>query len=313
MTLDAHHLACLLAIARTGSFSRAAVELGQSQPTLSNNIALLERRLGVKVLERSKRGSSLTPHGEILVRRAEGLQGLLEDAESEVRNLDMYILGPLKIGATPSVLPLLVPTALALMGNHDNNSVIEVVEGLDQSLTPKLQTGSLDIVVGPVGELFMDSLDVKETVLLRDPFCIAVGDQSRHHSLENASLTDLTGDAWILPRKGSTYREHVEALFMTTGVPWPRDCIFANSLPLLEAMICFSNRVTIVSPVQIRPPISGFRVIALNGGGYRQIGYKVRAKGRLSPLGLEFLQCLQAASHSLAGDPRLRQLGLLAG
>ena len=67
MTIDAHHLSCLLAIARTGSFSRAALELGQSQPTLSNHIALLERRLGVQVLQRSKRGSSLTPHGEILV------------------------------------------------------------------------------------------------------------------------------------------------------------------------------------------------------------------------------------------------------
>jgi DNA-binding transcriptional LysR family regulator len=225
----------------------------------------------------------------------------------------MHIQGPLKIGATPSVLPLLVPTALALMKHSDLSSMIEVIEGLDQSLTPKLQTGSLDIVVGPVAEMFTDSPDIKETMLLRDPFCIAVGDHNRHSARTNTSLADLDGDAWVLPRKGSTYREHVEALFMTAAVPWPSDCIFANSLPLLEAMICFSNRVTIVSPVQIRPPVSGFKVIGLDGGGYRQIGYKVRAKGRLSPLGQQFVSCLQEASHNLGKNPRLVQLGLRVG
>lgn len=302
MTLSAHQLSCLLAIARTGSFSRAAAELGQSQPTLSNNIALLERRLGVRVLERSKRGSVLTPHGEILVRRAEGLQTMLEDAELEVRNLDSAITGPLRIGATPSVLPSLLPSALASLQSEGRNDLIEVVEDLDQSLGPKLRTGKLDIIVAPVNEPFTQTPDIIETELLHDRFCIAVGHDSPLAGRKAVRLEDLSDEAWLLPRVGSTYRRHIEAMFLTSGVSWPTKAHYANSLLLLEAMVASSKYVTFVSPVQLRMPITQFNILKLETGSYRKIGYKTRKGIPLSPLGARFIDNLKSAALKLAQD-----------
>ena len=139
MAVDAIQIANLLAIARTGSFTRAAAEKGMSQPALSNSIALLERRLGVPVLTRSRRGSELTPYGEILVRRAEGLQALLSDAETEVRRRADGVAGPLRIGATPSVIPTLLANTLIDLVADGEPVDIEIIDGLDQTLVPMLR------------------------------------------------------------------------------------------------------------------------------------------------------------------------------
>lgn len=302
MTIDAYHLTCLLAIARTGSFSRAAVELGQSQPTLSNNIALLERRLGVRVLDRSKRGSTLTRHGEVLVRRAEGLTTMLDDAEVEVRNLDHAISGPLRIGATPSVLPALLPRALNLLHASWGATTIEVVESLDHALGPMLRTGRLDAIVSPVHEPFTEMPDVVETALLVDPLCVAVSAASSHASRSHVALGDLADESWVLPREGSTYRRHVEAMFLTASVAWPRNVVYANSLHLLEAMVAGGSSVTIVSPVQIRPPATDLCILRLDGGNHRRIGYKTRRSGRSSPVADAFLASLRDAATQLAHD-----------
>ena len=300
MAVDATQIANLLAIARTGSFTRAAAEKGMSQPALSNSIALLERRLGVSVLTRSRRGSELTPYGAILVRRAEGLQALLSDAETEVRRLVDGIAGPLRIGATPSVIPTLLARALTELVRHGDPVDIEVIDGLDQTLVPMLRSGAIDVIVGPVSEMFMSSGDVVERVLMDDPFAVAVGRRSPFRHRKRLSLADLAEAPWILPRPGSTYRSHVEALFMTAGIAWPKDCILANSLQLLESVVGASDRITIVSPVQMGQSDGALIVIPLADAGSRTIGYKIRASGRLSSLGERFVELLSltAANHA---------------
>lgn len=299
MAVDAVQIANLLAIAQHGSFTRAAEEKGMSQPALSNSIALLEQKLGVRVLERSRRGSTLTPYGEILVRRAEGLQALLGDAETEVRMHAAGVSGPLRIGATPSVLPKLLPRALALLVADEGPVDIEIVEKLDQALVPMLRSGALDIIVGPVGEMFTSSADITEVTLLPDPFAIGAGPRSAFHDRTSLTLAELQDAPWILPRPGSTYRRHVEALFLTAGVPWPRNCIHANSLPLLEAMVMTTDRVTIVSPIQIAASGAAISVVTLANGGSRAIGYKVRSSSPITPIGERFIRHLVAYTEQV--------------
>jgi DNA-binding transcriptional LysR family regulator len=298
MAVEASQIANLLAIARHGSFTQAAIEKGMSQPALSNSIALLERRLGVRVLERTRRGSTLTPCGEILVRRAEGVRSLLDDAEAEVRSHVAGVAGPLRIGATPSVLINLVPHAFRLM-DQTGPMYIEVVDGLDDVLVPMLRTGALDLIVGPVEELFGSSADVQEVTLLDDPFSVAVGPSSSFFDRTSLKLADLAEAPWVLPRLGSAYRRHVEALFMIEGVPWPRDCILANSIPVIESFVASTARVTLVSAVQLSGKSGGFRVIPLARAGGRKIGYKVRTGSRPSALGASFLDALGRASMQL--------------
>ena len=85
MEFDLKQLRNLLAIARHGSFSRAAAALKMSQPALSNSIVQLERRLHDRVLERGRHGAQLTELGQLLVRHAELMEIGLERAVEEIR------------------------------------------------------------------------------------------------------------------------------------------------------------------------------------------------------------------------------------
>ena len=100
MAIDPRQLANLLAVAKHGSFNRAAAALGLSQPALSNSIRQLERRLGVSVLDRTSSGSTLNEFGNILIRQAQTVEALLLQAGEEVRLRKLGIDGPLRAMST---------------------------------------------------------------------------------------------------------------------------------------------------------------------------------------------------------------------
>jgi DNA-binding transcriptional LysR family regulator len=79
--MDSRELAYFVAVAEERNFTRAAARLGIAQPPLSRAIHRLERRLGVRLLERTSRQVSLTRAGEVLLR--EGRKALSTLAEAE--------------------------------------------------------------------------------------------------------------------------------------------------------------------------------------------------------------------------------------
>ena len=83
--MDLHKLRIFVAIARTGSFTRAAEQLYTTQPTISQQLAQLEAELGVSLIERRPRRQRLTPAGEALLPRAEQLLSLAESATEATR------------------------------------------------------------------------------------------------------------------------------------------------------------------------------------------------------------------------------------
>lgn len=75
-------------VAESGSFSRAAQELGLSQPSTSRIVTGLETRLGVKLLLRTTRNIALTEAGAAFLERARQASADLEEAEDAVRGID---------------------------------------------------------------------------------------------------------------------------------------------------------------------------------------------------------------------------------
>jgi DNA-binding transcriptional LysR family regulator len=71
--MDTRHVAAAVAVARTGSFTRAAEELFMAQSTVSRQVAALERELGRQLFVRRLRHVELTPHGRAFLPEAERL------------------------------------------------------------------------------------------------------------------------------------------------------------------------------------------------------------------------------------------------
>ena len=310
MDIDPRYLANLLSIAKHGSFNRAAAARGISQPALSNSIAQLERRLGVQVLDRSRRGSALNEFGKILVRNAEVVDAVLLRTVDEVRLRKVGVSGPLRIGAVPSLTAKFLPQLMSALLKENQSISVTVVEGLDDQLLPSLLVGDLDLVMGPLAGIFPAATDIIEDVLFDDPFSVGVGP---HHPLQDRrtlTLSELTDYAWILPLPGNSYRRHIEALFMTEGVAWPTNCVHTSSLALAESLLASTDRITMITELQSRMQNQwSIRSVPLKGGGKRSIGIKWRRTGALSPLAASFVQMahkIAAAANQVAGaaEPR---------
>lgn len=306
--IDPRHLANLLSIAKHGSFNRAAAARGISQPALSNSIAQLERRLGVQVLDRTRRGSELNEFGKILVRNASVIDAVLQHTVEEVRLKRLGVEGPLRIGVVPSLAIKFIPDVLALLLKQHQNLSVTVVEGLDDQLLPALLTGELDLVLGPLAGVFPSPPEIAEEELFQDRFAIGVGPHHALRSRRSVTLTELRDHPWILPLPGNSYRRHIEALFMTEGVPWPDNCVLTSSLVLVESLLAQSDRVTMITELQATMQNTWrIRSIPLKGGGQRTIGFKWRRSANLSGLASQFVECAhQITRGTLQGKPSKR-------
>ena len=136
-------LRAFAAIHETGSFSRAAIKIGITQPTVSIRLRNLEDYLGFKLIDR-QRGSALTPMGQLVLARVKQVLAQLDAFGITARGLEDLSLGLLRIGfSTP-------PQALALIGAF-RRKIPGVDLNLSQSntwtLTEQLKRNEIDVAI----------------------------------------------------------------------------------------------------------------------------------------------------------------------
>ncbi len=142
--MDIKQLRTLVAIADTGSVTRAAVVLNIVQPAVSRHIKLLEEDLGTPLFERSRSGMELTEEGRTLLEHARRVLKEIEQARAEIRPARGEIGGIVTVGLLPStsdlVAGLLVrETAAAYPGIQ-----LRILVGFAGDLQRWLETGEID-------------------------------------------------------------------------------------------------------------------------------------------------------------------------
>src|SRR6516162_11113886 len=116
--MELHQLRYFVAVAQMGNFSRAAERCHVSQPSLSQQILKLERRLGQPLFSRLGRRAVLTDAGRMLLDRAMSILATVKDAERRLRAGDQLHNGRLAIGAIPTIAPYLLPPVLQSFVRH---------------------------------------------------------------------------------------------------------------------------------------------------------------------------------------------------
>lgn len=145
--IEARHLRVLRAVARTGSYSAAARQLGCTQPAVSQQMKALELSAGTPLLVRTGRETRLTEAGEALVRHAAGILAGLTAAEEEVAALAGLRAGRVRIVSFPSGSSTLVPTAVAAMRNDHPGTRVSLVEGEPPGSVEMLRAGDCEIAL----------------------------------------------------------------------------------------------------------------------------------------------------------------------
>ena len=111
--MQIHQLRYFCAVARTGSFTRAAQQEHLAQPSLSQQIRKLEDELGTPLFDRLGRTVRLTQMGEVFLPRAEAIMHQVADAKLQIQEMAGTEQGKLAIGAIPTIAPYLLPGYLA--------------------------------------------------------------------------------------------------------------------------------------------------------------------------------------------------------
>ncbi|KOU73268.1 LysR family transcriptional regulator [Streptomyces sp. MMG1533] len=191
-------LRLLVAVAETGSFTKAAARLNYTQSAVSRRIATLEQQAGGPLFERLPRGVRLNSAGRTLHRHAMEVLDRLSRAERELAVLHAGHGGLLHVGAFATANISLVPTALRALRNARPDVEVVAVEGPTDTLMERLADGTLDLAVVSDYPYGLPSADgVTTTVLCEDELLVALPRGHRLAGTEPVDLRELRDEAWL--------------------------------------------------------------------------------------------------------------------
>ncbi|WP_331767552.1 LysR family transcriptional regulator [Embleya sp. NBC_00896] len=191
-------LRLLVAVAESGSFTKAAARLNYTQSAVSRRIAALEQQAGGPLFERLPRGVRLNPAGRTLHRHAVEVLDRLSRAERELAVLHAGHGGLLHVGAFATANISLVPTALRAFRDTRPDVEVVAVEGTTDALVRRLADGALDLAVVSDYPSGLPSADgVTTTVLCQDELLVALWRGHRLAGADPVDLRELRDEAWL--------------------------------------------------------------------------------------------------------------------
>ena len=206
---DLRQLEYFCALARTGSFTKAAEDLGISQPSLSEQIARLEQGFGAPLFERLSRRIELTPLGEAILGKA---QALLADAAALPDYFEQAregVRGPLRVGAIPTILPYFLAPLLKGFTERYQDVDLHVREGTTVEMVQQLHDGMIDLAVL---SLPVEGAGLVMRELFRDPLYLAVPDGHPLASAEKVQLRRLSEERLLILKDGHCLRDETLAV-----------------------------------------------------------------------------------------------------
>lgn len=275
--MELHQLRYFLAVARTGSFTRAAELEAVAQPTLSQQIRKLEQELGLPLFERLGRGVRLTPAGQRLLGHAQAVRRELTEARQELEALRDQVAGHLAVGVIPTILPYFLAGRLEQFMRRHPAVEVHVVEDVTDRLMEKLTAGDLDLAVVrlPVRRPHLVCSEI-----LREPLLAALPPGHPLAPLAELEPRDLEGERLLILRDGHCLRSQVLALCRRPAARG-QDVLETDQLASITALVASGFGVSVL-PAMAAEGADGCLLRSLRGRAWRRVGY-VRLPRRFVP------------------------------
>jgi DNA-binding transcriptional LysR family regulator len=289
----------------TGSFIRAANELGLTQPAISKAIFELESLFDEELFNRSNRGVTPTEFGLMLGRRVRSLIAELRFMTDEVHAFRKGDTGHLIVGTLIAASAVLLPRAIAQMQEEAPGVLVTIQEGTAAQLFPRLMTGEIDIVVGRLPERdsqLYTALPIRHEELYGEEFSVVCSAGHLLAGREDVAVAELADAAWIFPLPESPARMAAEKMFHDAGIPVPMPrveslSLLANlGLMLHSHLLSFMPRAAALQLMKAGS-LAILSMPAMHNAG--RVGFSIRADKDLAPSCKRFLVCLRRAAADL--------------
>jgi DNA-binding transcriptional LysR family regulator len=290
---DLRHIRAFLALARAGSFTRAAAELHVSQPTLTVQIQQLEAAVGVKLFDRNKRHVALTPAGRDL---QVPLERILLDVEAIAASTDELLAhrrGLVTVAALPSVAAGLLPRAIRMLSEAYPGITVRVFDGMASAVAAMVKAGQADF--GVSSQTYGDR-ELTSHVLIMDRLCAVV---AAHHALakkRSMTLHELAKHPLILMLKDSSSRQVVDLAFNREGLV--SNVAYEATYGTTVAGLAQAGLGIGILPESM-VGASPLHQLQIRGGALtRRISIIMRAGRSLSPTAGKLRQTLETLAHA---------------
>ena len=253
--LDVRRLRVLHAVSAYGSVTAAAAALGYSAPAVSQQLAALEREVGMRLTERAGRGVELTPAAHILVGHTDALLARLDAAEADLAALRDQIAGRVTLAAFPSAAAGLVPAAWAALAGSAPQVRLDLTEMEPEESLPAVLRGETDVAVAHEYDLLPRPLDplFERRELLDDPVVLAI--PADYPADGPVPLAELAGQPFLAPRQATSCAEMIQRACARAGFV-PRVVARASDFQVLLSLVAAGAGVTLVPRLAARwlPP-----------------------------------------------------------
>lgn len=236
-----------IAVAELKSFRRAAESCNVSQPSLSAQIAELERGLGVSLFERNTRRVISTPAAETLIPRARAVLLAAGDLKETARRFVDPYSGTLRIGVIPTIGPYLLPRIVPRLTEVYPALGFLWVEEKTEVLVRRIARGELD---GAILALVADLEGLEVEVLSEDEFVLALPATHRLAAgSQPVGLDDLSGERILLLDEGHCFRD--QALAFCGRARIEELGFRATSLSTLVQMVSAGSGITLLPKLAV--------------------------------------------------------------
>lgn len=260
--MNLQHLRYLLAVARTGSFTRAAGTMHVTQPTVSSAVAELESELGVRLFNRSGRSAQLTMEGRTLVNYAIGIQDLVDEARDRLTNRNGTPQGGFRFGAIDAAAIYLLPETLReFLDTRPGIELTVEVAGSRQLVRALLENRSEFAFI----TLPFDHDRLKTLSLYNDPLVLVVGGSHDFARKKLVTLQQVALEPLILFHADSISRRVIDARFRKDDLS-PRVVMEMGSPEAMRKLVEVGVGISFLPRLTVRD--------ALESGTLREVGVR---------------------------------------
>lgn len=201
-------------IVEAQNMTRAAEMLHIAQPALSQQIALLEDELEIKLLNRSSRGIQATQHGELLYRHAKTILRQVDNTRTLLSKKEGTVTGNVSVGMPSSTAKLLALRLMRLVKQQHPSIVLEIVDVPSADLLSLVTHGRVDFSLVPDPQ---KSKDISVLPLFREELYLMTC-RGTIRSTGRVSLKKISELPLILPSLPNTLRSRLEHAFLKANL-----------------------------------------------------------------------------------------------
>jgi len=255
--MNSDDLALFAHVARVGSLSRAALDLGVDQSTLSRRVGLLEADLGARLFHRSGRGVTPTERGEQLLLYADRIADTLDEAARELRESARRGPARLCVAGQPTIARILFGRLANALQPVLPDTRLRFVEGLASQILGRLDDGEIDVAILYLPERYSGTLN-SDPLLSEDLHLVTPPD----HPLADGPVPAMALDGLplILPSTHHGLRVLTENLAARCGFSVSIALECDGSVSLTKRLVRETGACTVLPPAAVMEEVASGRL-----------------------------------------------------